>query len=809
MKSATKKINHFFESLGEVFYKHRYVTILVMLSIAFALGSQLPGLKVDTTIEGFLRDDDPALIQFYEFREQFGRDDVVILALNPPEIFSHHFLKVLKSLHNELEDSVPYLDEITSMINARSTTGRDDELIVEDLLEKWPENETEMERLKERVLANPLYKNTLISEDGSFTAITIKLKSFSNNETESQTSESQDFSEDFLDDDLSEYAPDSDEALSQSEVNDQKIVKIIREIISGRKELDFPVYLSGSPVINTDLMVTMQKDMALFMSLAIMIISIFLYILFRTWHGVVLPLLVVILTLVSTLGLMALSGTAIKLPSQIMPSFLLVVCVGDSVHILAIFYRAIMKGEEKLKAISEALSHSGTAILMTTVTTAGGLLSFANADIAPVADIGIFGPVGVMLAFLYTITLLPPLLSIIPVKQTLVYKEENRLGIIDKILTHLGNIAVNHPKGVVAISLGLICIAIASIPGLKLSHHPIKWLPENAEVRRATELVDEKLKGTSSLEVILDTKAENGWYDPALLQTLDQMSIYAEDYREGNVFVGQTISLADMLKEINQALHENRSDYYTIPEDRDLIAQEFLLFENSGSDDLEDLVDSQFGKSRFSLKMPSIDAVEYTDFTKTLEMRLKNQFNEKTEITITGIVALLLRTISAMMISMIKSYTAALIVISILMIILLGRLGIGLLSMIPNLFPIILILGIMEWFHISLDAFTLLIGSIAIGLVVDDTIHFFNNFQNYYDKTDDARKAVTMTLHSTGRAILFTSLVLSSGFFVYMLASMGNLFNFGLLTGITILLALVSDLILAPALMVLYLEKRR
>ncbi len=812
MKRVTKKINRFFESLGDFFYVHKYVSIITMLSIAFALGLQLPGLKVDTTIEGFLREDDPALIKFYEFRKQFGRDDAIIIALNPPDIFSLNFLNILKSLHYELEDNVPYLNEITSMINARFTIGRGDELIVEDLLEKWPEDETQLEILREKVFANPLYKNTLISEDGKFTTITIKIESFINDETDSGTSELQDFNDDLFEDELSEYITDAEETTSQSEINDQKIITSIKEIISDHRDLDFPVYLSGSPVINTELTEAMQRDMTLFMGLAILVISIFLYILFQSWHGVMLPLLVVILTLISTLGLMALSGTAIKLPSQIMPSFLLVVCVCDSVHILAIFYRSVMEGREKQKALREALGHSGTALLMTTVTTSGGLLSFANADIAPVADIGIFGPVGVLLAFIYTIVLLPPLLSIIPMKNSTpgekAYNDKKGPGIIDGILTCFGNMAVNYPKTIIGVSLGLLCIAIASIPGLTLSHHPVLWLPENAEVRRATEIVDEKLKGTSTLEVILDTGEENGWYDPELLQDLNRMSAYAESYSEGNVFVGQAISLVDMLKEINQALHENRSDFYTIPEDRNLIAQEFLLFENSGSDDLEDLVDSQFSKSRFSLKLPTIDAVEYTGFTNIFEKRLINELNGTVEITITGIVALLLRTIHAMMISMIKSYTTALIVISILMIILLGRLGIGLLSMIPNLFPIILILGIMEWFHISLDAFTLLIGSIAIGLVVDDTIHFFNNFQFFYDREGDVRKAVVLTLQSTGRAVLFTSLVLSSGFFIYMFASLGNLFYFGLLTGITILLALCADLILAPALMVLYLEKR-
>lgn len=165
--------------------------------------------------------------------------------------------------------------------------------------------------------------------------------------------------------------------------------------------------------------------------------------------------------------------------------------------------------------------------------------------------------------------------------------------------------------------------------------------------------------------------------------------------------------------------------------------------------------------------------------------------------------ALLAQTMARVIHSMAKSYTIALIVITALMILLIGNLRAGMLSMIPNLFPILLTLGIMGWFHVPLDLFTMLIGSISIGLAVDDTIHFMHNFRRYFEQSGDAKQAVMETLHGTGRAMLITTCVLSLGFFVFMFANMNNLFNFGWLTGLTIIMALLSDYFIAPALMVL------
>ena len=249
-------------------------------------------------------------------------------------------------------------------------------------------------------------------------------------------------------------------------------------------------------------------------------------------------------------------------------------------------------------------------------------------------------------------------------------------------------------------------------------------------------------------------------------------------------------------------MNENREAFYTIPQDEKLIAQEILLFENSGSDDLEDVVDSQFSKARFTIKVPFKDSIQYAKLIDIMDTHFTTRFPEA-KITLTGMMALLSQTITLAIQSMAKSYLIALVVITFLMIVLIGKFRIGLLSMVPNLTPILMTLAVIGLTPIKMDMFTMMVASIAIGLAVDDTIHFMHNFRRYYEQTGDPKLAVFKTLHTAGRAMLVTPIVLSTGFSIFAFATMNNLISFGVLTSFTILMALMADYFLAPALMVL------
>ena len=808
MGQVRYQIEKAFEGFARAIYRNRIKTILLVLLLSGAIISQIPKITVDTSMEGFLHEEDPAFLAYNNFRDQFGRDEVVIVALQPPEVFDSRFFDTLTALHEKLEDTVPYIDDITSLVNVRNTRGKKDELIVEDLLEDRPESDREMAMLKERAMSNPMYENTIISKDGRFTSIIIRTNS------RSSIGQDMDLMEGFGDDGFgdepeteTETAPETSGPVYLTDKENSEVVEAVRRVVKEFRSPELSIWVAGSPVVTHFLKQSMMKDIRKFLLMATVTVGLALFVMFRRISGVVLPLVVVFLSLLTTVGLMAALGVPIKVPTQILPSFLLAVGVGTSVHILAIFFYRYRRSGDKEDAVVYALGHSGLAVVMTNMTTAAGLASFSTAELAPIADLGVFACIGVMLAFVNTLVLLPAMLALVPLSKKTVPEEKLGQGPMARLLTFVGDFSTGHAKGILAFSAAVVLLAGVSASTIRFSHHPLSWFPRDNPIRTDTEKIDREFSGSISLEVVVDTGKENGLYDPALLKRLEAAAAHVETLEYRELYVGKAWSLTTILKEIHQALNENRKAFYRIPDDRELIAQEFLLFENSGSDDLEDFVDSQFSKARFMIRVPFKDAYHSGEFIRQVNSYFDAEFPE-TRVELTGMMALLSRTILAAIHSMAKSYAIALAVITVLMILLIGKVRIGLLSMIPNLAPILLMLGVIGALKLPMDLFTMMVASIAIGLAVDDTIHFMHNFRRYYERSGDPAEAVHKTLQTTGRAMLVTSVVLSIGFFIFGFATMSNVRNFGLLTGFTIVAALLADYFLAPALMVLVNKKK-
>ncbi|MEY3090894.1 MAG: hypothetical protein RL113_1210, partial [Pseudomonadota bacterium] len=576
-----------------------------------------------------------------------------------------------------------------------------------------------------------------------------------------------------------------------------ELVSAVLHIVDQYKQKGIEIFVAGSPSVNHALKSQMQSDMQKFMRLTLLIIVIFLFVMFRRISAVIYPVIVILFSLLVTVGTMAWSGVAFKLPTQIVPSLLLAVSIGATVHVLSIFFDKFNTTGDKRESIRYTLKHSGLAIAMTSLTTAIGVGSFSGSEVAPISDLGVFASLGVMVSLVLTLTLLPALLSITKMKQR-VKTQADRL---DKLMQKFSALPIRYYKTILIVSGVLVVIALFTALKIELSHNPLKWFQPDSYDRISTETIDAHLNGSVTIELVIDTQNENGWNDPARLEKLNQFSAELEQYVDRYTHIGKVVSLATIVKETNRALHENKQAFYTIPENADLVSQELLLFENSGSDDLEDVVDSQISKARISIKIPWTDAVRATEVLGYVKNEAIRLFPED-KITTTGMIPLLINTFSHAVHSSVVSYFIAFVGITMMMIFILGSVRMGLISMIPNLAPIILGLFLMYFADIPLDMFTLLIGSIAIGLAVDDTIHFLHNFRRYYLETKESGKAIEQTFFTTGKAMVITTIVLSLGFYAYMMANMISVQNFGLLTGSVIVLALMADLLLAPALMI-------
>ncbi len=810
-----EKFHHF----SDFIYDNNFKVLLAILAMVVALAINLPQITFDTSTEGFLYKDDPQILAYNDFRNQFGRDEKIIIAIKTKDVFDRSFLKTLFTLHSDIEQNAPYIKQVDSLKNARKTTGNEEELIVEDLFEDGvPVDPEQLDEIKQFALANPIYENLYLSEDATFTTIMITTQTYTSigvtAESESDMLESG--FDDYVDDELSDDISFSEQGFEESVTENlefinvletNQLIKVLEETLQKYQSNDMSIYIAGSPIVTKSLQTSLISDMSTFIMYVIMTIAFLLMVMFKRLSGIFLPLFVVVLTLLSTVGTMALSGAPITAMTQILPSLLLAVGVGASVHLLAMFYKKYDEVKDKKAAMAYALGHSGLAIFMTSLTTAASLASFSFSDIAPVANLGIFSALGVSYQLILTLIFLPALISLLPIKAKQHSVDEKPM-LLDRVVHNLGVVSISYPKTIVSIAALIIVVSLSLASTMQFSHNPLHWFAADNEVRINTETIDRELKGSITIEVVLDTHKENGVYEPEFLNAIEEVTEIIYTFKGDNYFIGKIVSINDVIKEINKALNENKQSEYIIPQDKDLIAQEFLLFENSGSDDLEDIVDSQFSKTRLSIKAPWVDSVEYVALMDDLESLLNDTFKDTATVSITGTLPILADTITKSIESTIESYFIAFVVIAILMIILLGSFKMGLLSMFPNLTPIMIGIALMVVFDMPLDMFTILIGAIAIGMVVDDTIHFMHNFSRYYSQTNNVDEAILLTINSTGRAIFITSIVLSSGFLVFMFASMTNLYNFGLITGVIVLMAMASDLVLVGAMMKLIIKPK-
>lgn len=760
------------QKIGEFSYDHKWVILIGFVFSMVFFGYQLPNLRIDTSNEGMVQKSNPDWKPLNEFRNQFDFSGLIVITLEPENVFTYDFLEKLQALHEELEENVPHVKAVTSLVNARRTWSEDDTLYVEELIEDLSPD-TDFSSIRDKALSNPLYINSVISENGKITAIIIETLAIIHN-----------------DDGSTHYF---------STIDARETLNAVYRITGSFDLTNVEIHVAGEAVAINGYDRMAEADMGKITLVSILLTIVTLVVFFRRVSGVVIPFLIAFSSLGCAICTMAIFDFPISLFTAALPSFMMAIGIADAIHILTIFYLRYGKGSDKRTALIGAMQHSALPVFLTSVTTAAGMLSFSTSELAVVGEFGITAACGAGIAFLFTITLTPALLSLLPIKQKDMIKEKKKIGKMDSLLTWVGNLSTHHPVKIAMISALLLIVSFAAITQISVKHNLMSYFPENERVKQDMLYVDDHFNGSITYELIIDTGVEKGVFDPGFLCKIEEFKRIIDDKQRFSVSIGKMFSIIDILRETNKALHDNDPEYYSIPDDRNLIAQEILLFESSGSDDLEDYADSLFRTTRITITSDWEEIFTLENFMADIESEFYRIFGDSVKMNITGIVPLSVNAIARAIRSMITSYCIAIIVITILLTIMIGGIKMGLLSMIPNLLPITLVMGAMVVFKAPMDLTSLMIGAIAIGLVVDDTLHFLFNAKKYYKQTGDWDQAIIKTLQGTGRALMITSVALALNFWGLMTADLLNNIRFGFFTGIVIVLALVADFLVTPA----------
>ena len=763
MVDYKSKIEEGFHYLGIRVIRHRWAILLMTVVVAGLAVTQLPKLSIATSVESMFTRHDQILTDYQRFRSHFGQDEEIVLLISSPDIFSLEFLTTLKQFHEDLENSLPLLKEVISLTNAPFIESIDNGDRVRGFLDTLPKTEQEAQRYRQRGLSYPGFQNVYFTPDGKHATVVIKTLAVS--------------------------------ALSADGLRLRGYARGVR----GAEAPPSPVEQQSISHVEPMVRSNMKK-----MCIAILLVPVLIMpFVFGRGTGAFLPQVTAILGLTIALGSMALLAVRLSLTTSMLPSILLSIGLTAPIHFLVVYYK-YQKRIGKFRGIVATMKHSGFPITMTSFTTVAGLLSFSFSDIAPIADLVNFTIIGIFAILVFTLFTLPAFLSILEVVEGAEQGEARyEASIFNRTLLALGRLGVARPYLVLILFLVSTLVVGFGIIKLHFSHNQLHYFSEDSDFMRQVRLIEAQTGGFRALEVMIDTQQERGIIDPDLLQAIEQLDTHlrSEIDTQGRAYIGRTRSLVDLIKETSCAATGGDQSPCPLPENEPALAEQFEHIGRMVPEALRKYTDADLRIGRLTAMMYWKDAAHDVDFIARVREYAATLFDSGVNVVVTGVASINSGIIHAMMTSLAIGYSTGFLLITVLMILAVGDVRLGLLAMIPNLFPILIGLGVMGYLDIPLNTINLIGGSIAIGLAVDDTIHFFHNFRKYYLKSGDISFAVSETLESAGRALLATTLILVFSFWMRLYSDLKVIADFGLVLGIALLVAFLADVLLAPALL--------
>ncbi len=746
------------------------------VAIAFAVATcfmmfQLIHLRADFTLEAIFNKKSPEY-KFYEpFSERFGKDDrLLVIMARGDDIFTPRGLTLLEEV-TDLLQSIPELHNIYSLANIPEIRHAGEEgFSVDPFLDPPPQTPEEYQELRDRALQNQLYLRLYISPDartGTVMAETIE---------DIQT-------------------------VDEVRVVIEKLEDIITNL--SNKYPDFELMLAGIPYVRVDIVRKLISDQMRFLPICFIVTTIIAYLTFRYIRSVVLILTTVMGILIWGMGILSFGGGEINVMNNILPALLMIIGVADSIHLIVRYDEEIRNGLARRGAIALAVRHIGVACFFTSFTTAIGFASLGISTNDLLSHFGIFASTGILAAYVVTITFLPLLLIRWGRKDVLNNKfRQGRYG-LERILDGCADFCISH-KWILFI-IGMLIVIFSFIGGLRtgITNNLFEFHKEGTVVFQSNQVLEESLAGIIPYRISL--RGENDLFkDPDFLERISAL----QQSLEKEPIVQKTLSLADFVKEMNWAFHGEGEAGKTIPASREVIAQYlflFSLFDNA--ENIERLVDQGYGWGNIAIRCKNTASEIFLQHIETVKERIRTLFPEAgddIDINITGDTIFIIKSIDNLMLDMMKSLIMAFVFIFFVIGLEFRSVRIALISIIPNIIPIVLTYGAIGWLGVKLEMTTIVVFTISLGIAVDDSIHFLMRFREEFHKDGNHENAIRVAFRGAGRAIVYTTVILVLGLGVLTLSSLPSTAKLAYLTATTLTSALLADLFILPACILIF-----
>lgn len=835
MQSVLSQFNHFFESAPQRLLPWRWsVVILFFLQTAVLFYGMASRFVMDMSLESWFQKDDPVKISLDTFRKQFGSDDGVYIVYQPKDgdVFSEQALSTLKAFHEELDDirlgirtntALPEetilkrIERIDSLYNARYQLADGDTLISQKLLANdFPTTDSEREARRAIAQSQESFELAYYSKDFKYGGIRLKTDFGA---VPKQTATTEEPTNDLLAEDDFDFGNDfgseltvdtslqaEDIEFASMEMEEYLTFMTELRVIADKPQYShFEFFFTGQAAMMEFAMNNMKQAAGL-MGLMLLVVVGLLWGLFRSWSAVIWPVLVIACSAFWSIGL--LSWLGIALSNMVSLSFMLILAVGvaDCVHVLSAYMLYRREGYEHRPAMTMAYRKTGLPIFLTTITTMAGMSALIFSSLPQIAVFGINSALGVGVAFILTIFLLPVLLDIWhPYNARAAAKVESQKSYwLQALLNKIPGFISKRASATVLVYFAIFGAFIYGATQVRVDTNLAELTKEGSPIRVTYEIVDENMMGGQNMEFMIRFGQRDALKDPEVLQTIAALQNHMENtYPE---FVVKTFSLADLVEDTNYVMHEGRAEYKRVPDDARLTAQLLYLFDNANPADRRQLVSDDYTQSHISLQLKNKGSYEYAEFFAASQKDIDRFFAPllqqypELEVKVTGSLALMMQLVDYINWAQIKSFTIALVIITLLLIVSLGSLQAGLISMVPNLLPAFFTFGVMGLLGIPLDTDTLIIAPLIIGIAVDDTIHFIAHYRDAWYEMGDVDQALASTIKEVGQAVTFTTLVLGVGFSMLAFSDYLGLAKTGIFGSLAIFVALSSDLFLFPAL---------
>lgn len=726
--------------------------LVLMLAVTGFFGFQALSIRVDSSFDNLLPTDDPDGAYYEQVKRELGDEKIAVVGVFADDVFAPATLAKIDRLSQAFR-AIEGVRDVTSLTTIRGAEDTDMGLTVDRVMRRLPRNAEESRALREKVLGNPIYLRNVVAADGRATSVTL-----------------------FFD------------AMSDEEFRHRDIDGRIRGIVdaAGGPET---FAITGLPTINVSGAILLERDTLTFTPLALLLVVIVLAFAFRTPRGVVVPLVPVLIGLVWTNGLMVINGDAINLGTIVLNPLLIVIGIASGIHLISAYYHHARNDLAGHEIVDSVVAHVATPILIAGATTIIGFGSLAFTEIKAVREFGAYSVFGIVSILIANFTVVPALLTLLPVRTS--GRGEGEVGWLAAMLQGIGAFSVRHRHAVLVAAGVLIAFSVAGILQIRVETDYLSFFHPDSQVRRENALISERLAGTQPVAIIIDGE------EPRTATRLDVIRATHElqQFVARQPGVNSSLSLLDVLQQMRQALHFDEGD---VPQSQSEIEQ-LLLFLDPGIS--RGLVNADSSRASVLVRTRLTGSVELGDFVARVEAFAAKTFPADVAVRATGTAVLLAQSADDLAWGQAEGIWQELVVLLGLLSLMFLSVRIGFLALIPNVVPTIVLFGIMGWSGIPLNISTSMIAAIAIGIAIDDTIHLLSTFNEGLRRTGSQEKAIVQAMASAGQSALFISLALSAGFFIVCLSSFQPVMHFGLLSGITMGIALVVELFLTPALL--------